>query len=569
MKGEEVPTDTDPITINTRAPEELPIGRVRFLHETRQLHDQQGNPVLLGDQAGRVLAVLAAHPNEVVSKDDLLSGAWGDVHVTENNLSQCVRQIRSVIGDANGRILQTVPKRGYRLVTNGGHATTPDARPPRWSSRTILISIAALVVAAILVFMGLKPEQTEVIAPTAALSGPSLVVLPFQDMTGNERWERLGNGLAVGLSGEFARHRELRVSTAASIEEIARTSISPPEAARRYGMRMILDGTILAQNEQLRLTARLTDTERGQVAWTQTWDGPADDIFVWQDEIYERIVSIIASEWTGVLSQETLSRRRARPTNSFSAYELYLLGSAEKHLFTPESMKRAEDYLTQALALDPQFAKAWAALDITYLYLGDYAETEEEKQKYYQASSDAKLRAYQADPSDPFVLIRYSSYLANQGQEDRAAELLRRAVEAAPSDADILAHATYGAAWRGVTGPEPLEWIEKAISLTPDPPGWYIGAHGFALFHELRFEEALETFTRAPEVSDVLVFKAVTEALTGDIRAAQETVAKVRQLAPSLTVTDLGPNKGQTIGPSWKAYFEGSRLAGVPGSSEK
>lgn len=563
-----MPMDADPITTGARAPEEVSIGRVRFLRETRELLDQRGNPVLFGEQAGRVLAVLAARPNAVVSKDDLLSGAWGDVHVTENNLSQCVRQIRLAIGDTDGSILRTVPKRGYRLVPNGGHPKGPAPRPARWPSPKLLAASAALIAAAMLGLASMKPDRAASIAPAVAESGPSLVVLPFQDMTGDERWERLGNGLAVGLSGEFARHRDLRVGTAASFEDLGGTPFSPSEAARRYGMRMVLDGTILAQDERLRLTARLTDSELGRVVWTRTWDGPADDIFVWQDQIYERIVSIISAEWTGVLPREALSRGRARPTDSLGAYELYLLGSAEKHQFTPDSMKRAEAYLKKALALDPRFARAWVALDITCLYLGDYAETAEEKRKYYQSSSEAKLRAYEADPDDPLVLIRYSSYLANQGQGDRAAELLRRAVEIAPSDADILAHATFGAAWRGVTGPEPVAWIEKAISLTPDPPGWYIGAQGFALFHDLRFDEALEAFTRAPDMSDVLVFKAVTEALTGDLGAARETVIEVRRLAPSLTAADLGPNEGQTIGPSWQAYFEGSEKAGIQRSAE-
>ncbi|MBU3029412.1 winged helix-turn-helix domain-containing protein [Paracoccus sp. XHP0099] len=558
----------DTLTTDASGAEELSIGRVRFLRDTRQLLDQAGNPVLLGDQAGRVLAVLAERPNMVVSKDDLLSGAWGDIHVTENNLSQCVRQIRSAIGDRDGSTLLTVPKRGYRLVPNDRQATAPEPRRAGRSWRMRLAAMAALVVAAIFLAVGLKDRDMAGIPPATAASAPSLVVLPFQDMTGDARWQRLGNGLAVGLSGEFARHRELRVGAAASLEEAGKPSFSPAEAADRYGMRMILDGTILAQDDRIRLTARLTDSERGQVVWTRSWDGSVGDIFAWQDEIYERIVSIIAAEWTGVLSQETLSRGRAQPTDSIDAYELYLLGSAEKHLFTPESMKRAEDYLKRALAMDPQFAKAWASLDITYLYLGDYAQTEEEKQRYYEASSQAKIRAYEADPNDPYVLIRYSSYLASQQQQDRATDLLRRAVEAAPSDADILAHATFGAAWRGVTGPEPVGWIEKALSLTPDPPGWYIGALGFALFHDQRFEEALGAFDRAPDMSDVLVFKAATEALTGDIDAARETVAEVRRLAPSLTAADLGPNKGQTIGPSWEAYFEGTRLAGLPGSSE-
>lgn len=556
--------NVNPAQGEPRSDEVLLLGRRRFSCETGQLVDEAGNPVLLGDQAHRVLALLAGRPNTVVSKDDLLSGAWGDVHVTENNLSQCVRQIRAAIGDADGALLRTVPKRGYKLV-----ATEPEDVPARpFTGRlvrpAILVALAAALCISLLLLAVSNRDRPDAPSTSDLAAGPSLVILPFRDMTGDARWERLGNGLAVGLSGEFARLRNLRVGAGATLEEVGRVPLSSTEAATLYGMRMVLDGTILAQGNKVRLTARLTDAQSRQVVWTHTWDGPADDIFAWQDEIYERIVSIISAEWTGVLPREALSRSMGLPTDSLDAYELYLLGSAEKHKFTPESLKKARDHLRQALKIDPDFAKAWASLDITYLYLGDYAQTEDEKDDYYAASREAKLRAYESDPNDPYVLIRYAHYLSAEGQEGRAAELLRRAVELAPGDADILAHATFGAAWRGVTGPDPVGWIEKALSLTPDPPGWYVAAKGMALFHDLRFAEALDAFRNAPDMTDVLVFKAAAEGLTGDLDAARQTVSQLKRLAPSLTVEDLGPSDGQVIGPSWKAYLDGARLAGIP-----
>ncbi|WP_447413032.1 winged helix-turn-helix domain-containing protein, partial [Clostridium perfringens] len=67
-------------------------------------------------QSMRVLQALAQRAGEVVSKDELFAAVWGDVHVTDDSLTQCVGEIRRSIGDSGHQVLRTVPKRGYRLV---------------------------------------------------------------------------------------------------------------------------------------------------------------------------------------------------------------------------------------------------------------------------------------------------------------------------------------------------------------------------------------------------------------------------------------------------------------------
>ena len=98
-------------------PELIGLGSFRFDCVTAKLIDNNGNPVNLRPQSAEVLNVLAAHAGSVVTKDMLVAKVWNGVFVTDDSLIQCIADIRRVIGDTEHRIiLQTIPKKGYRLV---------------------------------------------------------------------------------------------------------------------------------------------------------------------------------------------------------------------------------------------------------------------------------------------------------------------------------------------------------------------------------------------------------------------------------------------------------------------
>jgi TolB-like protein/DNA-binding winged helix-turn-helix (wHTH) protein len=558
----------------------MAIGGFALCTSTGTLFDRSGNPVTLGYQATRVLEALAGDAGQVVSKDRLMSVAWGNVHVTENNLVQCIRQIRHALGDRNGRIVKTVPKVGYMLLPGVAQSTHSEVQSnfPRsrllagvWALLAVGIAVPfALYSTDIRMFDASAERQVQASAkPAPGLSveehGPSIIVVPFVSISGDERSKRLGLGMAMELSGALARHSELRV-IATSAETVAASD--PMATAGEHSVRLVMDGTILAQGETLQVSARLSDASDNRVLWSQVWRGQAGDIFDWQDEALARILSSISAVWTGAIPKEALRQTRKRPTESLDAYELFLLGSAEKHEFTKDSLRRAVDHLERSTEIDPGFARAWVALDLARVYLSDFADTRVEADALFQASLDASRRAFEADPEDPQVLVRYSALVSNEGDLDEAARLLRQAVREAPNDADILAQAAFTAAWRGITGDEPVLWAARARELNPSAPDWYDAAFGMALFHAGRFEEAALALSSGAAMNDATMVRAAAEALAGNLDAARNTARELRVRAPGMVAMDLVPGAAEGISESWGLFLEGARIAGVAINSD-
>ncbi len=289
------------------------------------LLDRGGQPVALRAQSMKVLLQLARRPGEVVTREGLLDGVWGEVHVTDDSLTQCVSEIRQAIGDQGHRVLQTVPKRGYRLVpaVEMQAQAVEEAAPGRQIS--LWLVPAALVAVAVL---GLNAWTTRSTDPAAL---PAIAVLPFEDLAGEARWERLGRGLAAEIGADLSRSKGMIVIPAETVEAAVG---EPKRAAETLGVRFVLDGTIQAKGEELRVTARLTDTEEGAVVWSDRWARPAEDLFAVQDEIVGRIGGALDGTWTGMLARVVREGAEERPTRSLEAHELYLLGAEAKHEFT-------------------------------------------------------------------------------------------------------------------------------------------------------------------------------------------------------------------------------------------
>jgi DNA-binding winged helix-turn-helix (wHTH) protein len=166
--------------------------------------DRRGTAIPLRAQSMKVLRLLARPRGEVVGKDDLIAAVWGDVHVTDDSLMQCIADIRRAIGDDGHRVLQTVHRRGYRLVPAEAPAEAPTAGAAR-RRRAWPVAVAALILAVLsLAAWTLRP------APVGA-GLPRIAVLPFENLSGDPRWERLGRGLAAEIGTDLSRSRAIVV----------------------------------------------------------------------------------------------------------------------------------------------------------------------------------------------------------------------------------------------------------------------------------------------------------------------------------------------------------------------
>ncbi len=171
-----------------------------------------------------MLRHLATNAGRVVTKDELLEANWPGVTVTEDSLTQCISEIRRVLGDAGRDLIRTVPRRGYMIVfpeLPRGRADPPAAAKPIEVSpyRHLRVAVSALLSAAVVavwgVWMlttGLRSLLAAVPAPPATASrGPVVAVLPFENNTGDTSQDMLADGLTQAMISALGRFDHLRV----------------------------------------------------------------------------------------------------------------------------------------------------------------------------------------------------------------------------------------------------------------------------------------------------------------------------------------------------------------------
>jgi tetratricopeptide (TPR) repeat protein len=172
-------------------------------------------------------------------------------------------------------------------------------------------------------------------------------------------------------------------------------------------------------------------------------------------------------------------------------------------------------------------------------------------------------RAMAADPDDPLVLIEASRLDAMNGDLEAAANHLRRAVELAPNDADVLAVAAWSAPERSAIPREAVAWADRALALNPARPDWYLTAKGGALLAAREYAPAIEALRLgAKEMLETWINMAAAAGMLGDARTAQEASAQVQRINPDFSLDFY--LDGWPWEPAFRALLlEGGRKAGL------
>ncbi len=553
------------------------LGSVRFDPEKMELADAEGERVPLRPQSAEVLLELARHASDIVSKDRLIEAVWSDINVTDESLTQCIADIRRAIGDKSHRIVQTVPKKGYRLVPKASVKSSTVAGHVRHKSIGLAVLLALIAGAAVWFSRPhLRGETNPGAEVTAAATGvgiavtaedsllmntPAIAVLAFESLSGSERWTRIGKGIAADIANELARNKELYVTAPETALQIAAESM---EARSELNVRFILDGTIQAEEGTLRIMARLTDTTTRTIVWSERWTREASDLFAVQDEIVTQIGAMLGSTWWGVLASAERAIAHRRPTESLASYELTLLAVEQKHKFTQESYAKAATYLERALAIDPDNVRALALLSNVEILQADIAETTEAAARLWEKSFAHGRLAHEIDPSDPQALLRIATEAKLTNHLAEAYDAVSRAIAVSPNDADVLALASVIYPFKGEDGRNPFDWARRAIELSPRHPDWYFMSLGHAAFFAGEIETAAAALRRGPrDMPDTFVILGPAEALLGRMKEAEIEAARFHALDSYATLseffgTDIDGN------PLYGRLAEGARLAGIP-----
>jgi len=195
----------------------------------------------------------------------------------------------------------------------------------------------------------------------------SVAVLPFTNAGGADA-EYLSDGIAETLINNLARISNLRVVPRSTVFRYKNTDLEPSVLGRELQARLLLTGKVLQRGDRLMVQADLVDATEQKQLWGERFNRPSSDIFEVEDEIARQILEKLRLK----LSRDECSQVADRSTADPAAYDLYLKARHHWSKRTPESIRRAIEYLEAAIARDPHFARAWAALADTRILFGWY-----------------------------------------------------------------------------------------------------------------------------------------------------------------------------------------------------
>jgi TolB-like protein/DNA-binding winged helix-turn-helix (wHTH) protein/Tfp pilus assembly protein PilF len=329
-----------------------------------------------------VLVCLASRAGETVSKDELLKTVWPDTFVTDDGLIRSISELRRIFDDdaREPRVIQTIHKRGYRLVAsvNAAHssAVITDTKqsaakqiPPGTGGggRKVQKLLLAAVAVLLLVLAATSGRIARWLWPAGnAASIHSLAVLPLQNLSGDPTQEYFSDGMTDALITELAQIDSVKVISRTSTIQYKGTRKTLPEIARELKVDGVIEGTIQRSGDRVRITAQLIHGATDKHVWAESYEGNLSDVLALENQVARAIADAIKIRLTPVQSA-----RLAHATQiDREAYDLYLKGRYFWNKRDPADLKKALEYFQQAAEKAPNYAPAQTGLADTYSLLG-------------------------------------------------------------------------------------------------------------------------------------------------------------------------------------------------------
>jgi adenylate cyclase len=335
---------------------------------------------------------------------------------------------------------------------------------------------------------GSAPAPPAAPAPTAA-GRPSIAVLPFTNMSGDPEQAFFADGLSEDLITTLSKLAGLSVAARHSSFVYKDRAVDVREAARELGVRYVLEGSVRKGGNRIRITAQLIDATTGAHLWAERYDRAIDDIFAVQDEI----TLVLATELQVKLTEGEQARLHYTTTTNVAAWTNWVQGLFHYRAgVTRENYTRALLHWQKALALDPDSAALNSRLgylhcsDARFGWWDDRATAIEKARRYIDC-------ALALEPENADACLRAAQLLLLEEHWTEAADWARRSVRLAPYAADGVAMACFVLAAAGFPD-EAIAHGRRSLTLTPDPPGQYLGNLGYAYRLAGRSNEAVAAF---------------------------------------------------------------------------
>ena len=331
--------------------------------------------VSLTPKAFDTLVILVESAGHLVTKERLLEEVWPETFVEEANLSVNIATLRKALSKDRGRqqYIETVSKRGYRFAANV-------IRVEPESTRNVMTRQSC---------------ATLTVPPGNIPSGPrvanTLAVLPFDNVTGDPNFEYLSDGLTESIINGLSRLQNLDVLARNTVFRYkAISGMDPQEIGRKLGVCSVVIGRILQLDNRLVISTEMVDVTNGWQKWGEQYHRGVSDVLAIQEDISTKICSRLKAR----LTREEKERLGKYYTENPEAYHLYLKGRYHWNKYAHQGLRKAIEYFSQAIEIDPTYSLAYAGLADSYYRLSNvYAPIAEAMPK----AKAAALKALEID----------------------------------------------------------------------------------------------------------------------------------------------------------------------------
>ena len=380
---------------------------------------------------------------------------------------------------------------------------------------------------------------------------PSIAVLPFTNMSDDPQQEYFSDGISEDIITDLSKISGLIVIARNSSFTYKGKPVNVQQIGQDLGVRYLLEGSVRKAGDQMRINAQLIDASNGQHLWAERYDGKSDDVFALQDKITRKIISALALKLTANEEKAVVDKG----TDNLQAYDEFLKGWQGYRLLTKEGFAEAKIHLEKAVELDPEFARAYAALAVIYQTAVQMAAPG--LRQGLGVTNHAQLDAVRNKPQlllkkamkKPTALAHglMSQFYLNRYQHDEAFAEIERAVAMDPNAPELYAWMS-NILWFMGKNSEAIESAKMGQRLEPNNPAAYLIQLAKAYLPDGNLQESLQLLERAirlnPELSgSVALLQAMIYGVQGqneEARTAYEIFLKSR-MTPVRSLKDLMP----------------------------
>jgi adenylate cyclase len=416
------------------------------------------------------------------------------------------------------------------------------------------------------------------VASVAPSVGPlSIVVLPFANLSGDANKGYIADALTTSLTSDLSRIREAFVIGSATAFTYRDKAVPLQQIGKELGVRFVLQGSVQANDEQIRINAQLADTQSNAQLWSESFDGESTNLFALQDQVTRRIANSIGRQIVVIAARDSASRRASARTTDLMLRAI-AIGTQPRSL---ENARKMEALFRQVLAAEPDNANAMARLSRTLwaqaaVFAGPVLTPEakiEAKKKKAQAYELA-FKARELDPNNPLVYFSLARFAGDNGDIQGRRTYLETALALDPKSSEALTNLSV--LMNDMFEPQKaMDYAGQAIRLDPRYPTIYVAMRslGIGNLYLGKYDEAVDWLRKslAENQADAwwsLAYLALAYGCKGEADKAEPVVAELLRLQPGYSFSaTLKPDAGEPAG--YKALYEqklvpAARIARLP-----